>query len=274
MLVGIERAGERRVGQVKQVLILGGVRGDRGQLGACESRRRVVVVELIGEGPHALRGPAVDLERRAREVHVRHERAEGQDRRRVRAERVLGRDRRGPLGRDSEDGGDVGLVAIFVSDRLGHRQEHPAAHGQAEAGGEEPLLVMVDAVEDRHARKPPVGQCRPDRLGEDLAVDHARDGSRREVVDVDEVGRGNMAQAVGRLVRAAHRLGEGLAEGLGLRERLLRERKRAALHRRPFKQPARPARGTAIRRARRRRLTGPRSSHRLGCRRTHRCCCA
>ena len=85
--------------------------------------------------------------------------------------------------RDSEDSGDVGLVAVFVGDRLGHRHEHAAAHGQAQAGDEDPLLVVVDAVEDRHAREPPGGQRRPDRLGEDLAVDDARDGSGREVVE-------------------------------------------------------------------------------------------
>ena len=58
-----------------------------------------------------------------------------------------------------------------------------AAHGEAEPGDEDPLLVVVDAVQDRHMGEPPGRQRRPDRLGKHLAVDDARDRGAREGAD-------------------------------------------------------------------------------------------
>ena len=37
---------------------------------AARTARRVVVVELVGEGGHVFRGPALDLKRGAREIRV------------------------------------------------------------------------------------------------------------------------------------------------------------------------------------------------------------
>jgi hypothetical protein len=61
-----------------------------------------------------------------------------------------------------------------------------------EAFDEEPLLVVVGPVEDRHVGEPPSGQRRPDRLGEDLAVDDAGDPDEG---GVDEVHDRQVAQA-------------------------------------------------------------------------------
>ena len=99
---------------------------------------------------------------------------------------------------------------------------------------EDELLVVVAAVEDRHASEAAGGECGADRLGEDLAVDDARDGEGREVVHqcVD----GQVAQALGGLIRTADAGREGLTEGLGVGQRLLGQRERAALHDRPLEQ--------------------------------------
>ena len=151
--------------------------------GRCEALGRAVVVELVGEGRHALGRPAVDLQRRAREVRVGDQRAEG--RRPARRRRRAGtrpRSRRPLRVRHAEHRGDTALVVLRCH-RHGHRDERSAAHGHAEAGDEEPLLVVVDAVDDRHAGEAPGGERRPDRLREDLAVDDARDRGAREGVD-------------------------------------------------------------------------------------------
>ena len=60
----------------------------------------------------------------------------------------------------------------------------------------------------------PGGQRRPDRLGEDLAVDDARDRGAREVVDAARRPAG--AAGTRGLVRAARLGGERLAGGLGV----------------------------------------------------------
>ena len=155
-------------------------RHGRHRAGRRVALRRVVVVELVGERRHARRGPAVDLQRRAREVGVPDQRAEGRGRRRVRVERVLGRDLRSPRVRHAQHERDRRVGSSRRSPALGDRHERAAADGHAEAVDEEPLLVVVDPVEDRHAGEPPRGQRRPDRLGEDLAVDDAGDRGARE----------------------------------------------------------------------------------------------
>ena len=43
------------------------------------------------------------------------------------------------------------------------------------------LLVVIDAVEDRHAREAAGGERGPDRLRQHLAVDDARDRGAREL---------------------------------------------------------------------------------------------
>ena len=190
------------------------------------ARRRVVVVELVGVGRHPLGGQLVDLQRRAGEAGVPDQRAEGHGRRRVVvAERILGRDRRGPRGGHAQRRGDLGLVVARGSPALGYGHVGALADGQAD-GDEEPLLLVVGAVEDRHAGEPPGGQRGPDRLGEDLAVDDAGD---LDEVGAHQVGDGQAAQAGRGLVRAARLGGEGLAGGLGGGEGLLVEREGPAL---------------------------------------------
>ena len=205
----------------------------------CEALRRAVVVELVGERRHPPGRPAVDLKRRTGEVRIRDQRAESRDRRGVGAERVLGLDRRSLGGRHAQHGGDRALVAL-VGDRRWDRNERATAHGHAEDGDEEALLVVVDAVEDRHVGEAPGGERRPDRLRKDLAVDDARDCSAREVAD--EVRDGQAAEARGGLVRATRLGGEGLPGRFGVGARLLVERERAALHDRPLEEPARAGR--------------------------------
>src|SRR5262249_58245874 len=105
---------------------------------------RLVVVELVGVRRDAARGgPAVDLQGRAREARVRDEQAEGRDRVRVGAERVLVRDRCGPRGRYAQGLGDVGLVVRGVLWVTGQRYVRPLAHGDADAGDVEQFLVVV-----------------------------------------------------------------------------------------------------------------------------------
>jgi hypothetical protein len=169
-----------------------------------------VVVELVGERPHALGGPAVDLQCRAREVRVRDKGAEGEDRRRVRGERVLGRDRRCPGRGHAEHRGDHAFIVGSV--RFGCRDEPSATDGEVEPGDEDQLLIVVDSIEDRNVSELPGGQRRSDRLREDLAVDDTRDGGVRERVDqgLDR----HVAQARRRLILAPHDVGERLAECL------------------------------------------------------------
>ena len=78
---------------------------------------------------------------------------------------------------------------------------------------------MVDSVEDRHPGEPAGGDCRADRLREDLAIDDARDGRGREVVH--QVIDRQVAQAPGGLVRAAGGRRDALPERLGVGERQL-----------------------------------------------------
>src|SRR5262249_41454122 len=78
LLVGAQWCGEVRVRQVEQVLEFGGVGGyGPDNAGRYEDLRRVVVVELVGVGRHALGGLLVDLQCRAGEVGVPDQRAEG-----------------------------------------------------------------------------------------------------------------------------------------------------------------------------------------------------
>ena len=85
---------------------------------------------------------------------------------------------------------------------------------------------MVGPVEDGHAGEPPGGQCRPDRLGEDLAVDDA--GNPGEG-GADQVRDRQVAQTRRGLVRASGLGREGLAGRLGGSQGLLVECERAAL---------------------------------------------
>jgi hypothetical protein len=94
---------------------------------------------------------------------------------------------------------------------------------------------MGDAVEDRHPGELPVGDRRPDRLGEHRAVDDARD---LDAEVVHQVADWQIAQALRGLVRAADGGGELLAGGLGHSQRLLGQREGSALHDRPLEQPA------------------------------------
>ena len=134
LLAGVERAGEGRVRQVEQVLELGPVRrhGRAGRAGGVKSWRRVVVVELVGEGRHPLGGQLVDLQRRAGEVGVPDQRAEGHGRRRVGGGRVFGRDRRGPRGGHAQRRGDVGLVVAGGHRLFGYGHVGALADGQAD----------------------------------------------------------------------------------------------------------------------------------------------
>ena len=206
------------------------------QAGADDVHRRVVVIELVGVRRDAARGgPAVDLQGRAREARVRDEQAEGHKRRRVGAERVLGRDRCGPRGRHAQGLGDVGLVVRGVRCRTGQRYVRPLAHGDAEAGDEEQFLVVGDAVDDRHPGELPAGQGRSDRLGEHRAV---HDAGNLDAEFADQVADWHVAQARRALVRAADGRGERLARGLGRGQRLLVQGERTALHDGPLEEPA------------------------------------
>ena len=98
---------------------------------------------------------------------------------------------------------------------------------------------MVGAVEDRHTGEPPAGQRRPDRLGQDLAIDDAWDVNA--VLVGEQRRHRQLAQALARLVRAAGLDRERLAGRLGVSQRLLVERERAALDDRPLEQPSRAA---------------------------------
>ena len=186
MLVGerllrrVQRGGEGRVRLVEEVLDLRRVRRDR----RAGSVRRRAAARCRRRTRRRTSARACDVQRStcsagqakfASETSVLRARTGS----RVRAERVLGRDRRRPARRTrraprrsrSRRSSAVGA---------GRRHEHAAAHGQPKPGDEDQLLVVVDAVEDRHAGELPGGQRRPDRLRQDLAVDDARDGGVRE----------------------------------------------------------------------------------------------
>ena len=106
---------------------------------------RIGIVELVAEDRHARADDPVEIERRAGEIAVRQHRRIGGLRRIGSRRGIFGQDGRGPC---AEEAADLGLVA-----RL--RQQVPP---QPPEVGEEPSLVAVDAVDDRHAGEPPRDQ--------------------------------------------------------------------------------------------------------------------
>src|SRR4029079_15145341 len=114
------------------------------------------------------------------------------------------------------------------------RHKHPPADRHLEAGDEEELLVVVEAVEYRYVREAPGGERRPDRLRQDLTVDDARDRSARELVEED-IDR-QVTQTRRGLVRAARAGRERHTEGFGIGARHLVQCERAALDDRPLEE--------------------------------------
>ncbi len=99
---------------------------------------------------------------------------------------------------------------------------------------------MVGPVEDRHTGEPPRRERRPHRLGQDLAVDDARDRGGWE--EGDQVVDRHPTKARRGLIRAPDGGREALAERLGGGEGQLRHREGPALHDRPLEEPSGAAR--------------------------------
>ena len=241
LLVAFERRGVRRVRLVEEVLDLGRVRRDRREApGAREQLRRGVVVELVGERRRRAGTSTVDLQRRAREVRVGDQRAEAPTtgagyapsgysaaiadalRRRHaehRRDHALVARRRSasgagtnvpPLTARPSPATKISSSSWLMPLRIGTRAKRPAASA-----------VPIDSVSTLPSTTP--GIAAPGNLSTSVVDRHA-------------------AQARRGLVRAADLVGERLAEGLGVGERLLVQRERAALDDRPLEEPARAVR--------------------------------
>ena len=110
-------------------------------------------------------------------------------------------------------------------------------------GDEEPPLVMIRALDDRHAVHRPAGEGSADRLRQNLAVDDRRGAAGGVALVRKDVRDRQPAQTGGGLVGAAGLGGEGGAGVLGGGERRLRQLVGAALGYGAGEQAVRQRRG-------------------------------